>query len=214
MRRRVRLLVLIGLILLAVLLTPTVWLWAGAAGHVDTRTSAPVAIVFGAQLAPGGKEPMPFLRGRLNTAAELIKSGRATAVLVSGDSSGASGDETAVMSRYLVDHGIPARRIVADNAGLDTYDTCKRAHDVFGVRRALLVSQAFHLHRAVTLCRDLGIDADGVAARCDGCQKVTLVYNRAREIPAAWKAVYDRVSGRPPAVSSPADPALTQALHN
>jgi vancomycin permeability regulator SanA len=213
MRRRLRLLVLIGLILLAMLLGPTVWLWAGAAGHIDTHARAPVAIVFGAQLTDDGTQPKLFLRGRLDTAVALVKAGRATAVLVSGDADGGSGDEVAVMSRYLTDHGVPARRIVRDGAGLDSYDTCRRAHDVYGVRKALLVSQGYHLHRAVTLCRGLGIDADGVPARCD-CSRVTLALNRAREIPAAWKAVYDRASDRPPAVSSPADPALTQALRD
>jgi vancomycin permeability regulator SanA len=213
MRRRIRLLALIGVVLLLVLLGPTVWLWAGAAGHIDTRTSAPVAIVFGAQLTDDGTEPKPFLRGRLDTTVALVKAGRTTAVLVSGDAHGGSGDEVAVMSRYLIDHGVPARRIVADGAGLDSYDTCRRAHDVYGVRKALLVSQGYHLHRAVTLCRGLGIDADGVAARCD-CSWVTLALNRAREVPAAWKAGYDRTSDRPPAVSSPKDPALTEALHN
>jgi vancomycin permeability regulator SanA len=80
------------------------------------------------------------------------------------------------------------------------------------VRRALLVSQAFHLHRAVSLCRGLGIDADGVAARCEGCWARTLTYNTIREIPAAWKALYDRVSNRPPAVSSPASQEIAAAL--
>ncbi len=202
-----------------VLLGPTVWLWVGSAGHVSAghvattgrAAQAPVVIVFGAQLTPDGTEPKPFLRGRLDTAAALIRDGRATAVLVSGDAHSGSGDEVAVMSRYLTEHGVAARRIVADGAGLDSYDTCRRAHDVYGVRRALLVSQAYHLHRAVTLCRDLGIDADGVAARCD-CSWRALALNRAREVPAAWKAGYDVVTHRPAAVSSPPDPALTAAL--
>lgn len=213
MRRRVRLLALIGIVLLVVLLAPTVWLWAGAAGHIGTSARAPVAIVFGAQLTDDGTQPKSFLRGRLDTTVALVKAGRVTAVLVSGDAHGGSGDEVAVMSRYLIDHGVPARRIVADGAGLDSYDTCRRAYDVYGVRKALLVSQAYHLHRAVTLCRGLGVDADGVPARCD-CSWVTLALNRGREVAAAWKAVYDRASDRPPAVSSPKDPALTQALHN
>jgi vancomycin permeability regulator SanA len=205
--------VLLGLVLIA----PTVWLWTGSAGHVhDTEATAraPVVIVFGAQVAPGGTEPKPFLRGRLDTAVDLVRSGRAKAVLVSGDGHGGSGDEVAVMSRYLTDHGVPARRIVADGYGLDSYDTCRRAHDVYGVRRALLSSQAFHLHRAVALCRGLGIDADGVAARCDGCTWFTLAANRAREIPAAWKAVYDRASDRQPAVPSPPNDQLTAALRD
>jgi vancomycin permeability regulator SanA len=212
--RRLRLLP-IALILL--LLAPTVWLWSASAGHLhDTRDAAhaPVVIVFGAQLAPGGTEPKAFLRGRLDTAADLVRAGRAKAVLVSGDAQGGSGNEVAVMSRYLVDHGVPASRIVADGYGLDSYDTCRRAHDVYGVRTALLSSQAFHLHRAVALCRSLGIDADGVAAGCHDCRRTTLGYNRAREVPAAWKAAFDRLRDRPPAVTSPRDDSVQAALRD
>ncbi|MCW2639889.1 MAG: hypothetical protein JWP76_2195 [Dactylosporangium sp.] len=217
MRRLVRWLTLAGVIMALILLAPTVWLRIVSAGHVHDAVEAghaPVVIVFGAQLAPGGTQPMPFLRGRLDTAADLVRSGRAKAVLVSGDANGGSGNEVAVMSRYLTDHGVPQRRIVADGQGLDSYDTCRRAHDVYGISRALLVSQGFHLPRAVSLCRGLGIDADGVAAGCRGCQRVTIAYNTVREIPAAWKAVYDRVSDRPPAVSSPANQQIAAALRD
>ncbi|GAA1793918.1 DUF218 domain-containing protein [Planosporangium flavigriseum] len=215
--RLVRWLAVTGLIIALALLAPTAWLGVTAAGHVydpDGSPRAPVVIVFGAQLAPGGTEPKPFLRGRLDTAAELVRAGRAKAVLVSGDAHGSSGNEVSVMSRYLAAHGVPSRRIVADGYGRDSFDTCRRAHDVYGVRRALLVSQGFHLPRAVALCRGLGIDADGVAARCDGCQSWTLGFNTAREVPAGWKAVYDRASDRPPAVSSPANLEVAAALRD
>jgi vancomycin permeability regulator SanA len=175
-------------------------------------STATVVIVFGAQLTDDGSRPKPFLKGRLDTAVGLVTSGRAKVVLVSGDEHGSSGNEVAVMSRYLENAGVPAQRIVRDGAGLDTYDTCRRAHDVFGVRKALLASQEFHLHRAVTLCRSLGIDADGVAAPCDQCQDSTLLTNRLREVPAAWKATLDRIRHRPPVVVSPPTNAVAQAL--
>ncbi|MFU8875745.1 SanA/YdcF family protein [Micromonospora sp. SL4-19] len=214
-RRLVRraLVVAAGLVLLFA--APALWIRATSAGHLYTNgdaPEAPVVIVFGAQLAPGGTQPMPFLKGRLDVAAQLVKDGKARAVLVSGDRGGASGDEIAVMTAYLVAAGVPAEHIVGDPYGLDSYDTCKRAHDVYGVRHALLVSQSLHLPRAVALCRHLGIDANGVAARCEGCRTVTLAKNSAREVPAAWKVVYDLVTARPPAVSSVPDPALQQAL--
>jgi vancomycin permeability regulator SanA len=216
-RRLVRWLALAGLTTALILFAPTVWLSITSAGHVHDpggAAQAPVVIVFGAQLAPGGTEPKPFLRGRLDTAADLVRAGRAKAVLVSGDAHGGSGDEVAVMSRYLADRGVPPRRIVADGYGLDSFDTCRRAHDVYGVRRALLVTQAFHLPRAVALCRGLGIDTDGIAARCEGCHSWTLGFNAAREVPAAWKAVYDRVSDRPPAVPSPGSDEVSRALRD
>ncbi|GII24615.1 hypothetical protein Pme01_42120 [Planosporangium mesophilum] len=205
----------LGLTLL--LLAPAAWLLLTSAGHVHDPgddTNVPVMIVFGTGLEPGGTQPNAFLRGRLDTAVELFRTGRAKAVLVSGDAHGDSGDEVTAMSRYLTDRGVPQRRIVADGYGLDSYDTCRRARDVYGVRRALLVSQAFHLPRAVSLCRGLGVDADGVAAGCRDCQAVTIAYKTTREVPAAWKALYDRLSDRPPVVRSPATEQLAAALRD
>jgi vancomycin permeability regulator SanA len=203
---------LAGLAVLA-LVAPTGWTYATAAGHVytvDDAPTAPVAIVFGAQLTPDG-QPKAFLAGRLRTAAELLRAGKVRALLVSGDADGSSGNEIAAMSYYLLDLGVPAQRIVADPDGLDSYDTCRRARDVYGVTRALLVSQRFHLPRALTLCRSLGLDADGVAAGCADCRRLTLTVNTAREVPAGFKALYDVLSDRPPAVTSPPDPTLTEA---
>jgi vancomycin permeability regulator SanA len=208
-------LVLAAVVLAALLVAPTGWLHYGSSGHVrpaGDAPAAPVVIVFGAQLAPGGTQPRPFLRGRLDTAAELVRAGRAKVVLVSGDAHGSSGNEIAAMTAYLVGQGVPAERIVGDGDGLDSYDTCRRARDVYGIRKALLVSQRFHLPRAVTLCRGLGVDADGVPARCDDCRTSTLALNRVRELPAAWKAALDRLRDRSPAVMSPRSDQVTTAL--
>lgn len=191
------------------------WTRIESAGHIHPAVrapEAPVVVVFGAQLAPGGTLPKPFLAGRLEVAAQLISTGRARAVLVSGDARGASGNEVAAMTGYLLQHGVPAHRIVADPYGLDSYDTCARAARVYGIRRALLVTQAYHLPRAVTLCRGHGIDAHGVPARCAGCPTITLVANTAREALADVKAVGDALRRRPAKVASPPDPALTNAL--
>ena len=212
MSRRTRLLLCLAAAV-AVVLAPTGWLWLASAAHMSGST-APVVIVFGAQLTPDGTAPKPFLKGRLDAAVRVVRSGRAKVVLVSGDEHGMSGNEVAAMSRYLESAGIPAQHIVRDGAGLDTYDTCRRAHDVFGVRKALLASQEFHLHRAVTLCRSLGIDADGLAAACDDCRESTLLSNRAREVPAAWKAAYDRLRHRQPVVVSPPNAEVSEALRD
>jgi vancomycin permeability regulator SanA len=134
-------------------------------------------------------------------------------VLVSGDGAGASGDETAAITSYLTERlGVDPQRVVADPHGLDTYDSCLRAYEVYGVRRALIVTQSYHLSRAVTLCRHVGIDADGVTARCAGCGTGLLVRKAARDYLASGKAAWDAIRDRPPAVSSPADPGVSDAL--
>ncbi|WP_426504989.1 SanA/YdcF family protein [Dactylosporangium sp. McL0621] len=214
-RRWRRRLAVLAVVLVVVGLAPTVWIRAASAGRlvgVEQAPAADVAIVFGAQVAPGGQDPMTFLRNRLDKAAALVAAGKVKALLISGDAHGGSGNEVRVMGDYLARHGVEPSRVVVDPYGLDTYDTCRRARDVYGVTRALLVSQDIHLYRAVTLCRRVGIDAWGVPSGCDGCRTITIWKNQARDVAAAWKAASDAVRGRPPAVQSPPDSSLRDAV--
>ncbi|QKT13654.1 SanA/YdcF family protein [Rhodococcus sp. W8901] len=188
------------------------WVAVAASGHMyDVRDApdAPVVIVLGSQVRDG--KPMKFLAGRLDAAVRLMEDGRARAVLVSGDANGRSGNEIAAMTEYLVDAGVDPARIVGDGYGLDTYDTCARAVRTYGVTKALIVSQGLHVSRAVALCRDAGIDTDGVEAECE-CNRLAVVRNYAREWLARPKAVLDLLSGRDPAVVSPPDGSLATAV--
>jgi vancomycin permeability regulator SanA len=201
----VRVGVLAGLVVTLMAAVPYGWVRSAAAGHLYEEGNAPradVLIVLGAEVAPGGIEPMPFLKGRLDTAATLSKAGAVKVILVSGDAHGGSGDETSAMTSYLIRNGVDAHRVVTDPSGLDTYDSCVRAGTVYGVQRALVVTQAYHLPRAVALCRQAGLDVDGVAARCDGCG-LNLVRNAVRDYFASTKAAWDAFTDRPPAVDSP-----------
>lgn len=216
LRRRVKRLVAVGVV--ALLLSSAPWLWTkiSAHGHLYDETDAPAAdvvIVLGTAVAADRRQPSPRLAGRLQTAAELVRSGRARVILVSGDGKGASGDEPTVMATYLTEKlGVDPQRIVADPFGLDTYDSCARAREVYGLTRALIVTQSFHLPRAVTLCRHLGLDVDGVVARCPDCPTMLVVGKTVRDYFASAKAVWDAVRRRPPAVRSPKDPGIQDAL--
>ncbi len=107
------------------------------------------------------------------------------------------------MTSYLVDElKVPKDKVAADPYGLDTYDTCKRAKDLYGIDRALIVTQSYHLSRAVTVCRSLGLDVDGVRARCDGCGKWLLAEKAVRDYFASGKAAWDVVRQRPAKVTT------------
>jgi len=147
---------------------------AGASLYVEERYAdhivrvaqaplAPVGIVFGAGLE-SSTEPSPILAERLQTAAALFGAQRIGMILVSGDSSDRHHDEAGVMRRWLVDHGVPADRIIEDPAGISTYETCERALSIYQVKQAVLITQEFHLPRALFIARALGMDAWGVAA--------------------------------------------------
>ncbi|MGW1390080.1 SanA/YdcF family protein [Streptomyces nigra] len=173
-------------------LLPATWTRLATDGRLRTPADVPrtdVAVVFGAGLWDG--EPSPYLAHRLDTAARLYRAGRIEVVLVTGDNSRKDYDEPDAMRAYLVRHGVPDARIVSDYAGFDTWDSCVRAKRIFGVDEAVLISQDFHIRRAVALCQEAGVTSYGVgvAARHD----VTWYYGGVRELFAAGKAALDAV---------------------
>ncbi|MGW1102612.1 SanA/YdcF family protein [Streptomyces sp. NPDC002540] len=192
-------------------LTPATWLHSVADARVRTTADAPaqqVAVVFGAGLWHG--KPSPYLANRLRTAAELYRDGKVKVVLVTGDNSRKEYDEPDAMRTYLKAHGVPDKRIVSDFAGFDTWDSCVRAKKIFGVDRAVLVSQGFHIRRAIALCRSAGIDAYGVGV--DAVHDATWYYGGTREMFAAGKAVLESTFKRDPHFLGPKEPGIAEAL--
>ena len=184
----------------------SIWAWTVSAGHIEVAgedsgdgeaVRAPVAIVLGAAVHADG-QPSPWLAHRLDVAADLYTSGRVEAILVSGDNRRAGYDEPTVMRRYLLSQGIPDQAVAVDYAGFDTYDTCVRARRVFGIERALLVTQDFHEPRAVAICRSVGVDVDGVGDSRARSDRIGWMVSWMRERPAAIKAVIDVVARRDP----------------
>ena len=192
---------------------PTVWVSMQSQGHIHTVETAPraaVTVVLGAGLNADGT-PSAFLAARLDVAKALVDSGRTQVLLVSGDNRFVGYDEPTAMRDYLVARGVPTGRIVRDFAGRDTYDTCTRAKRIFGVNRALLVSQGYHLPRAVTTCRAVGIDADGVGDWSVQSIRDVWANGELRERGAAIKAVWDLATRRDPVLGSP-ETAVADAL--
>lgn len=135
-----------------------------AAGHLyplDQVPTAPIGLVLGAQVYPSGM-PSRFLRARLDLAEVVLRRGIVERLLLSGDSRAPEYDEPAAMRAYLLHAGVPDDRLLLDPYGLDTYDSCIRARDVYGVDRVLLITQDYHLPRSVGTARLLGLDAVGV----------------------------------------------------
>lgn len=131
--------------------------------QVDTAPAEKAAIVFGAGLTRDG-QPTAILRDRVETAAQLYFAGKVQKLLMSGDNRFANYNEPGAMRDYAIQLGVPAGAIVLDYAGRRTYDTCYRAKAIFGLDSALLVTQMFHLPRALFLCNALGVRALGVEA--------------------------------------------------
>jgi vancomycin permeability regulator SanA len=174
--------------------------WVQLAGRVDERSLAdvpdePVALVLGAGITAHG-QPSPYLRRRLDAAATLYRDGRVTTVLVSGDHSTPYHDEPAVMRTYLLAHGVRDGAIVRDDAGLDTHASCVRAHDVYGVERAVVITQDYHLPRALFTCRHAGIDVVGVGVSAASARPAQSLVWHLREAPASLRAALDALAPR------------------
>lgn len=170
---------------------------------VDTVPAERVAIVFGAGLRYDGS-PTAVLRDRVETASQLYFGGKVEKLLMSGDNSTLDYNEPESMRQYAISLGIPDADIVLDYAGRRTYDTCYRAKAIFGVERAILVTQDFHLPRALYLCNALGVEAVGVKANNIYYRKISRLYWNARELLAAFGAVIDaRITKPKPILGEP-----------
>jgi vancomycin permeability regulator SanA len=149
-----------------------------------------IAIVFGAGLWKDGS-PTPVLRDRVKTASDLYFAGKVDKILMSGDNRYQDYNEPQAMRTYAKDLGVPEKDIVLDYAGRRTYDTCVRAGKIFGLQDAILVTQRFHLARAIYTCNTLGINAVGVPADQRIYRRSSLMYWKIREIIATAVAMWD-----------------------
>lgn len=158
----------------------------------DALPEAPVAIVLGAGLRPDGT-PSDMLADRLSVAARLYRDGAVGVVLASGDNGSDDHDEVNAMRQYLLDAGVAPEDVFLDHAGFDTFDSMYRARHVFGVKMAVVVTQTYHLPRALYLARSIGIDAVGVSS--DLQPYVRQKWFSVRESFARVKAVLDVARG-------------------
>ena len=176
---------------------------------VNSASQRPVAIVFGAGLLRDGS-PTPVLRDRVETAAELYFAGKVQKLLMSGDNRFVEYNEPAAMRAYALELGVPDDAIVLDYAGRRTYDTCYRAKEIFGVDQALLVTQRFHLPRALVICNGLGIEGQGVSADRRVYRRASLGIWNLRELPATLVAFIDTFITRPLPVLGDKEPIFPE----
>jgi len=177
-----------------------------ARGRVHSMAEVParrVAIVFGAGLWRDGTAT-PVLYDRVQAAAELYRAGKVEKLLMSGDNRFIDYNEPAVMRAVALSLGVPEQAIVLDYAGRSTYDTCYRAHAIFQLDQAILVTQAFHLPRAIYLCNHLGVSSIGVEADGRIYRKSAMLYWNLRELMATVNALWEvHVSHPVPVLGDP-----------
>ncbi len=158
---------------------------------------ADAILVPGARIYAG--EVSGILAQRLDAAIEAFSAGASKKILVSGDYSSPYYDEAQAMKKYLERHGIASGAIVLDHAGFSTYDTLYRAKHVFEVQSIIIVTQDFHLPRALFIARRLGLEAVGFSASKTPLSPEQSFRSDWREPLARFKAVYDVLRRATPA---------------
>lgn len=184
-------------------------------GKIFTSKDVPAnraAVVFGAGLQKDGT-PSPVLRDRVATAANLFFEGKVEKILMSGDNRFIDYNEPGAMKAYAISIGVPPEDIVLDYAGRRTYDTCYRAKHIFGLDEAILVTQGYHLPRAIFTCEGIGIKVTGVASNLRNYRVDSQRFWSARELAASLVAVWQVWISHPlPVMGDPEPifPASTQ----
>lgn len=137
---------------------------------------ADAVLVLGAYVDKNGIVSV-MLKDRLETGLDVFKQGKAPKIIVSGDHGKKDYDEVNAMKKYLLDKGVSDEDIFMDHAGFNTYESMYRAKEVFLANKIIIVTQQYHLMRAVFIARQLGIDAYGVAADKQNYGSVMTIYN-------------------------------------
>ncbi len=163
---------------------------------LEEMPQRPVAIVFGAGYWPSGALSR-VLQDRLDAAIELYRAERVEILLFSGDNRVVDYNEPRKMLEYALEQGIPREDIVLDYAGRRTYDTCYRAEAIFQVPEAILVTNRYHLPRALQSCNHLGVDAIGYVADRQRYPRRKFAWYCVREVAALWRAWFDLYVNKP-----------------
>jgi len=187
------------------LILANVWLHVRTAAQryrsLEAVPSQQTAVVLGASVYRDGR-PSDMLRDRLETALDLYRAGKVRKILLSGDHGVRRAyDEVVVMRRYVLARGAAPADVFTDHSGFTTYDSVVRAKESFGVESAILVTQGFHLPRAVYIAKGVGLTAVGLSA--DRRPYRSTFYLHVREAFARGKAVVDVLLRAPPTERGP-----------
>lgn len=200
--RMLRRLLFAAVVALCVIAAPFLWrMWVEyqflpKIVTVEEATPARVAIVYGARVYGNGRLSS-MVRDRVDTAIDLYEAGKVERLLMSGSNQSEDYNEPGDMITYALQRGVPPEVMQPDYGGRRTYDTCYRAQEIFGIHEAILVTQEFHLPRALFTCRALGMQVQGVIADQREYSERSIRWSTMREIPATIVALFDVIRRQP-----------------
>lgn len=158
-------------------------------------------VVLGCQVKSDGM-PSDMLRDRLRRGVELYKNGIAPKIIMSGDHGQKEYDEVTTMKNWAIENGVPEEDIFMDHAGFSTYESVYRAKEIFGAKRVVIVTQEYHLYRALYIAEKLGLE--GVGAAADYHIYAGQAYRDLREVAARCKDFFTTLFKVKPTYLGPA----------
>jgi len=154
-----------------------------------------VALILGARVFSDGRMSH-MMQDRADAGLELYRAGKVRKIIMSGDHGTKTYDEVNTVKNYLLENGVSPADLFLDHAGFDTYDSLYRARDIFGAYSLVVVTQKFHLPRALYIGRSLGLEVYGYPA--DKRQYQGMFWNETREVAARTKAFLEVSLGAKP----------------
>lgn len=161
--------------------------------NINDLPSSNTVIVLGASVHSDGKLS-PILQDRVDMALKIFRSGKAKQFLLSGDNRRNDYDEVTAMKNYLIERDVPENKIFTDPAGIDTYDSMYRSNFIFEVPDAVVVTQKFHLPRAIFIANSLGLNYVGIPARSKHYNTQSSLIRREKlaNIKAVWEILINQ----------------------
>jgi len=194
----------LGCFTLALIFSLNTYMVQNSAGRIDAAQNGKdydCILVLGVGVREDGT-PTLMLKDRLDRGIELYKNGVSSKIIMSGDHGSDGYDEVNVMKEYAIKAGVPSEDIFMDHAGFSTYESLYRARDIFCVESVVIVTQEYHLYRALFLADKMGLEADGASAK--DVRYYGECYRHAREILARAKDwVYSVVMPQPKYLGEP-----------
>lgn len=189
MRRLIKIIIIVCVVILLIVLAINFYVKIStqkqiiADDGINKLEKIDCIIVLGAGI--WGEKPSPMLEDRLLQAVELYNNKVAPKIIMSGDHGRIEYDEVNIMKNFAIEKGVPSEDIFMDHAGFSTYESLYRAKDVFEAKKVVIVTQKYHLYRALYIANQLGLEAYGVNS--DPRRYVGEVYREFREILARNK---------------------------
>lgn len=167
MKKIIKIITLLILIIILVVITLNIYVIESTKPLIKNISNIDIEnidciIVLGAGIR--GENPSPMLEDRLLTSIELYEKNISNKIIVSGDHGRTNYDEVNVMKNYLIEKGIPSENIFMDHAGFSTYDSIYRAKEIFKAKKVVIITQEYHLYRALYISKELELDAYGISA--------------------------------------------------